>query len=256
MRSVDAAQASELAGMALTRGGLYFPTARRVQPKPLLDKLAEAEGITCLSAQAARIERGVTNWRVFDQAGSVLIEAPQVVLAAGMATQQLLAASGLLVISSRLASMYGLGGELTYVDQALLAGGPRCIVSGDGYVLPAVQGQCVVGGSYLNEAASPEAVALARQENLERCAQLLNISLPRSACAQSTLKGWGGQRAVVPDRFPVVGPVAGSAGLWVATGFASRGLSWASLVGDLIAAALMNEPLPLENDIIARISKN
>ena len=256
MRSVDAAQASELAGMALTRGGLYFPTARRVQPKPLLDKLAEAEGITCLSAQAARIERGVTNWRVFDQAGSVLIEAPQVVLAAGMATQQLLAASGLLVISSRLASMYGLGGELTYVDQTLLAGGPRCIVSGDGYVLPAVQGQCVVGGSYLNEAASPEAVALVRQENLERCAQLLNISLPRSACAQSTLKGWGGQRAVVPDRFPVVGPVAGSAGLWVATGFASRGLSWASLVGDLIAAALMNEPLPLENDIIARISKN
>jgi tRNA 5-methylaminomethyl-2-thiouridine biosynthesis bifunctional protein len=114
----------------------------------------------------------------------------------------------------------------------------------------------VVGGSYLNEAASPEAVALARQENLERCAQLLNISLPRSACAHSTLKGWGGQRAVVPDRFPVVGPVAGSAGLWVATGFASRGLSWASLVGDLIAAALMNEPLPLENDIIAKISKN
>jgi tRNA 5-methylaminomethyl-2-thiouridine biosynthesis bifunctional protein len=256
VRSVNAAQASELAGMPLTRGGLYFPTACRVQPKPLLDKLAEAEGITCLSAQVARVERGLTNWRVFDQAGSVLTEAPQVVLAAGMATQQLLAASGLLATSSRLASMYGLGGELTYVDQALLAGGPRCIVSGDGYVLPAVQRQCVLGGSYLNAAVSPESVALARQENLERGAQLLSISLPPSARAQAVLRGWGGQRAVVPDRFPVVGPVSGSAGLWVATGFASRGLSWASLVGDLIAAPLMNEPLPLENDIIARISKN
>lgn len=256
MRFVDAAQASELAGMPLTRGGLYFPAACRVQPKPLLDKLARTEGITCLNAQVARIERGLTNWRVFDQAGRVLTEAPQLVLAAGMATQQLLAASGLLASSSRLASMYGLGGELTYVDPILLTGGPRCIVSGDGYVLPAVQGQCVVGGSYLNEAVSPKALALARQENLERGAQLLNISLPPSAGSPPGLPGWGGQRAVVPDRFPVVGPVAGSAGLWVATGFASRGLSWASLVGDLIAATLMNEPLPLENDIIARISKN
>jgi tRNA 5-methylaminomethyl-2-thiouridine biosynthesis bifunctional protein len=152
--------------------------------------------------------------------------------------------------------MYGLGGELTYVDQSLLAGGPRCIVSGDGYVLPAVQGQCVLGGSYLNEGNTAQASARARQDNLARGAQLLDISLPRSACAPSQLRGWGGQRAVVPDRFPVVGPVLGSPGLWVATGFASRGLTWASLAGDLIAARLTNEPLPLENDIIEKIGKN
>lgn len=259
VRFVDAAQASELAGMPLIRGGLYFSTARRVQPQPLLAQLAQTDGITCVSAQAARVERtarGAWSWRVLDRTGAVLVEAEQVVLAAGLATQQLLAASALLESDSRLASMYGLEGELTYVDQALIAGGPRCIVSGDGYVLPAVQGQCVLGGSYLNDGDSPDASALARQDNLARGAQLLNIPLPRSAHAQLPLKGWGGQRAVVPDRFPVVGPVLGSPGLWVATGFASRGLTWASLAGDLIAARLTREPLPLENDIIARISKN
>lgn len=259
VRFVDAAQASELAGLSLTRGGLYFSTARRVQPQPLLARLAQTGGITLLSAQAVRVERaahGAGPWRVFDRAGKVLAEAEQVVLAAGLATQQLLSASALLAAGSRLASLYGLGGELTYVNQALLAGGPRCIVSGDGYVLPAVQGQCVLGGSYLNEGDSAEASAIARQDNLARGAQLLNIPLPRNARAQTSLAGWGGQRAVVPDRFPVVGPVSGSPGLWVATGFASRGLTWASLVGDLIAARLTNEPLPLENDIIARIGKN
>ncbi len=259
VRFVDAAQASELAGLSLTRGGLYFSTARRVQPQPLLARLAQTDGITCLSAQVVRVERagrGVGPWRAVDRAGRVLAEAEQVVLAAGLATQQLLAASALLAADSRLALLYGLGGELTYVDQALLSGGPRCIVSGDGYVLPAVRGQCVLGGSYLNEGDSAEASALARQGNLARGAQLLNIPLPRNAHAHSSLKGWGGQRAVVPDRFPVVGPVSGSPGLWVATGFASRGLTWASLVGDLIAARLTNEPLPLENDIIARIGKN
>jgi tRNA 5-methylaminomethyl-2-thiouridine biosynthesis bifunctional protein len=259
VRFVDAEQASELAGLSLTRGGLFFSTARRVQPQPLLAQLANTDGITCVSAQAVRVERaarGVGPWRVLDRTGTVLAEAEQVVLAAGLATQQLLAASDLLEANSRLAYMYGLGGELTYVDQALLAGGPRCIVSGDGYVLPAVQGQCVLGGSYLNERDTAEASALARQDNLARGAQLLNIPLPRNAHAQIPLEGWGGQRAVVPDRFPVVGLVSGSPGLWVATGFASRGLTWASLVGDLIAARLTNEPLPLENDIIARIGKN
>jgi len=112
-----------------------------------------------------------------------------------------------------------------------------------------------LGGSYLADGSSPEALTLARHENLERGARLMNIPLPRSAHVQS-LKGWGGQRAVVPDRLPVVGPVLGAPGLWVATGFASRGLTWASLAGDLIAASLTNEPSPLENDIIARISKN
>lgn len=259
VRFVDAAQASELAGLSLTRGGLYFSTARRVQPQPLLARLAQTDGITCLSAQAFRVERAagsVGPWRVFDRAGNVLAEAEQVVLAAGLATQQLLAASVLLAAHSRLASLYGLGGELTYVDQALLSGGPRCIVSGDGYVLPALQGQCVLGGSYLNGGDSAEASASARQDNLARGAQLLNIPLPRTAHAHSSLKGWSGQRAVVPDRFPVVGAISGSPGLWVATGFASRGLSWASLVGDLIAARLTSEPLPLENDIIAVIGKN
>jgi len=257
VRFVDRAQASELAGMSLARGGLYFSTARRVQPVPLLAKLAQVEGITCLNAEVVRLERSGEQWRAIDRAGRVLIEAEQMVLAAGLATQQLLAASTLLAAGSRLASMYGLGGELTYVDQGLLAGGPRCIVSGDGYVLPAVHGQCVIGGSYLNgDLASAEAASLARQENLERGAQLLNILLSRSACTPSALKGWGGQRAVVPDRFPVVGPVLGAPGLQVATGFASRGLTWASLAGDLIAASLTNEPTPLENDIIARISKN
>ena len=259
MRFVDAAQASELAGMPLVRGGLYFSTARRVQPQPLLAMLAQADGVTCLSAKVARVERverGAGSWRMLDRSGTVLAEASQVVLAAGLETQRLLSASDLLEADSRLSSMYGLGGELTYVAQELLAGGPRCIVSGDGYVLPAIRGTCVLGGSYLNEGGSAEALILARQQNLERGAQLLNIPLPRSQPLKSPLTGWGGQRAVVPDRFPVVGPVSGSPGLWVATGFASRGLTWASLAGDLIAAYLTNEPLPLENDIIARIIKN
>ncbi len=256
LQFVDAAQASALAGLTLGRGGLYFPTARRVRPEALLDQLAQTEGVQRMTAQVARVESYGQQWRVWDSSGKVIAQAPQVVLAGGLATQQVLQASGLLRAGSRVAAMYGLGGELTYVAQAMLAGGPRCIVSGDGYILPAVQGQCVLGSSYLNEGYSGETTLAGRQENLGRVASLLNQPLVLSADEQGALKGWVGQRAVVPDRFPVVGPVQGSPGLWLATGFASRGLTWASLAGDLIAAALTSEPMPLENDIIARISQN
>ena len=38
-------------------------------------------------------------------------------------------------------------------------------------------------------------------------------------------------------------------GLWMAAGYASRGLSWSALMGDLIGARLMGEPSPLERDL-------
>jgi tRNA 5-methylaminomethyl-2-thiouridine biosynthesis bifunctional protein len=113
----------------------------------------------------------------------------------------------------------------------------------------------VLGGNYLNGEESMQGTQSARRDNLVRGAQLLNIPWSRIDGVGSSLDGWGGLRAVVPDRFPVAGPIAQAPGLWVATGFASRGLSWSSLVGDLIAAALTQEPLPLENDIIAKISQ-
>jgi tRNA 5-methylaminomethyl-2-thiouridine biosynthesis bifunctional protein len=60
---------------------------------------------------------------------------------------------------------------------------------------------------------------------------------------------------VLPGRLPAVGAVGQDAGLWAVTGLASRGLTWSSLAGDLVAATLNAEPLPLETDIIDKISQ-
>ena len=256
VRFVDVEQASALAGMKLSRGGLYFSQALRVRPQPLLELLAATPGLTRLIACAQRVEQRGGQWCVLDAERQVLADAEQVILAAGLATQHLLSASGLLVAGSRLAAMYSLGGEVTYVERQLLGGGPRCIVAGDGYVLPAVEGKCVVGSSYLQGVNPVTTTTAGRQENLVRAAGLLNHPLKISNSELLSLKGWVGQRAVVPDRLPVIGPLANSPGLWVATGFASRGLTWASLAGDLIAAALHSEPSPLENDIMSVIGQN
>jgi tRNA 5-methylaminomethyl-2-thiouridine biosynthesis bifunctional protein len=64
---------------------------------------------------------------------------------------------------------------------------------------------------------------------------------------------WAGWRAATRDHLPIVGQVPGMDGLWLACAYGSRGLSWSALVGDLIAAQIYGEPLPLERELIHRI---
>jgi len=55
---------------------------------------------------------------------------------------------------------------------------------------------------------------------------------------------------------PLVGPVAltganqGEGGLFVCLGLASRGLTWAPLLGEIVACMATGEPLPLERDLL------
>jgi tRNA 5-methylaminomethyl-2-thiouridine biosynthesis bifunctional protein len=151
--------------------------------------------------------------------------------------------------------MHPLGGEVTYVPDRLMAGGPRCIVSGDGYVLPTVDARCVTGSSYLHGADRVVVSSDGAKSNLLRAEGLLGIRLVESESDTCALTGWAGWRAVLPGRLPAIGAVDKEESLWVVAGLASRGLTWSSLAGDLIAAALNGEPLPLETDIIDKISQ-
>ncbi|MDD2546105.1 MAG: FAD-dependent oxidoreductase [Burkholderiaceae bacterium] len=62
------------------------------------------------------------------------------------------------------------------------------------------------------------------------------------------LRHWAGIRCTSPDRLPLVGPVDAQAlpGLWICTAMGARGLTLSLLCGELLAARLMGEPLPVE----------
>src|SRR5690606_25897930 len=128
------------------------------------------------------------------------------------------------------------------------------IVAGEGYVLPSVAGWCVAGSTYDHDA-SPEAAApvsdAGHAGNLARVRSLLPDLLPPAR--MSGLAGWGGWRAVLRDRMPAIGELAGSPGVWMATGYASRGITWSALAGDLIGASLAGEPAMIERDLMQAI---
>ena len=83
-------------------------------------------------------------------------------------------------------------------------------------------------------------------ENLRRVAQILPgaAAAMQATAQQGRIRSWSGVRCTSADRRPLAGEVA--PGLWLSTAMGSRGLTFAALCGELIAARLRQEPLPLE----------
>jgi tRNA 5-methylaminomethyl-2-thiouridine biosynthesis bifunctional protein len=77
------------------------------------------------------------------------------------------------------------------------------------------------------------------------------------ACGKSaTTQPWVGIRCTTPNRLPALGPLKTGAdsdpviGLWLCTGMGSRGLSFAALCAEVLAACLHAEPMPVEDRLV------
>lgn len=255
VRQVSREEASALAGLPVARGGVFFSQGMLVQPGLLIEALLAASGAAVLPGRAERVSPAGQGWRVLDASGTELARADTVILANAAGARDVLAASGLLDPLARVAQMHALAGEVTLVPASALDGGPRCIVGGEGYLLPDVGAGCVVGSTYVHGAAEAKVGAEGQRVTLDKAAGLLGGHFPAyDALVAGSLPGWAGWRAVLPGRLPAVGELPHAPGLWLATGYASRGLSWSALLGDLIAARLMGEPLPLETDLAQLVS--
>ena len=249
---VTAEQASDMAGVRLSAGGIWYPFGSTVRPGLFIDALSQTPGVTVIPFDVHRIRRENGRWQVLNPQGHTM-EAPLMVMANAGGIRTVLSNSELWPKQGRLSHMHALAGQITMIPARWLGGGPRCIVGGEGYVLPEVEGWCVSGGTYVRDAVQAEITEKGVQENLSRASALL--SLPKDLqCPPAThLPGWAGWRSVLPGRLPAIGPLEGQDGLWIATGYASRGLTWSALAGELIAGYLEAEPLLLDQSILKEI---
>lgn len=260
-RFVEADAAADLTGWPVAAGGWLFPAGGWASPPSVCAaNLAAAEdrvrGLFGQGVEHLRRQDGL--WRALDSAGRVIAEAPVVVLAGGARSGELVQAAGLNLSRVR--------GQVTHIPAPRLP--PfRLVMSRDGYVIPDVDGVVCAGASYSFDD-DPEARAKDDAGNLAR----LELILPgtTSALEPGALAAKVGFRAVPPDRLPLVGqlpdltamPADGAArlatlprqaGIFGLLGLASRGLVWAQLAAELLAAQLDGSPLPLENDLVAAV---
>src|SRR5690606_29595686 len=96
MRVIGQDEASELAGQAVGRGGLYFPGGQQVRPALLCADMLADPAIHRLDASVDCVRRGPDGcWQAMDAGGGLLASAQVVVLASARGVPDLLARSGI-----------------------------------------------------------------------------------------------------------------------------------------------------------------
>lgn len=250
LQYLNAEAASQQAGVRVARSAWWLPQAMRIQPGVMIPALLE--GVECRQATVSRLHPTQDGWRVDDVHGQCLAEAPVVVLANGGEALQLLTRTGLSagLDAPQFLSSKQVAGQINVfpTEQSIDV---QCVVAGDGYVLPSLAGLTVVGGTYVHDLSVPvpnaagEAVNRAHLQALLPAADV-NEALPGGLSGQA----WAGHRHVLPGRLPVVAEHPAAPGLWVCAGYASRGMSWAALAGDILAAELDVEPQVVETDLL------
>ena len=153
---------------------------------------------------------------------------------------------------------------------ATSAGHLRLPVAGDGYVLPLADDAIVCGAS--SHPDDPHAALRDSDHafNLERLLRLTGLAAHVATTTTTMPQGRVGWRVQVADRLPIVGALPAQVdrttqrldharmvprqpGLFVATALGGRGITLAPLLGELLAAQICGEPLPLGADLVDAI---
>jgi len=252
------AEAAQLAQCGLPPGtpSLWHARAGWARPAALVDAWLATPGVQSHGRSAVnRLSRDTQapgQWQALDAQGRELARAELVVLAAGYASRALAAAAG--TEAGELA-LQAIRGQVSWNRHApgTAAALPPFPVNGHGSLAPAVPlaGEAgglawVMGSSFERDNTQAETRPADDRHNFDRLQTLLPETA-RALAAQfeaGQVQSWAGVRCATPSRLPALGPLA--PGLWVCSGMGSRGLSFATLCGELLAAKLHAEPLPLE----------
>lgn len=247
-----AATPEQLAHCALppTTPALWHVQGGWIKPARLVQAWLAQPGVSWRGkAVVSSLRRQAGQWQVLDAAGQELASAELVVLAAGYGTRALAAAAGV----ERPLALQAIRGQVSWslhtpgVPESL----PDFPVNGHGSLVPALpldQGLAwVTGSSFERDNTSSQTRPADDAHNLCKLQTLLPAVAEQlqAEFGNGQLKSWAGVRCATPSRLPALGLLA-SADLWVCSGMGSRGLTFAALCAELLAARLHGEPLPLE----------
>ena len=249
------------AGLPTASTALWHPQAGWIKPAALVRAWLATPGVTWRgNAQVAQLRptasTDLQGWQVVDAAGNLLAEAHLVVLAAGFASQALAASA-----SANPLAVQPIRGQISW---GLHAGHeptlklPGFPVNGHGGFLSAIPSATgafwLMGATYQRDESLPKTHQQDNDENFRR----LEVLLPKVASVLADQfnapqnQAWAGIRCATPNRLPLLDQLVSTeskAPLWVCTGLGSRGLTFAALCGELLAAQLHGEPLPVDRQL-------
>ena len=258
----------QAAGVPAESTGLWHTRAGWIKPAALVKAWLAAPGVTlranAVAAQVVPLRPdavgNLMGWQVIDANGKQLAQAHLVVIASGYASQALAATgSAALVALQPIRGQVSLGLHPGYGSASSL---PAFPVNGHGGFLSAIPSDkgafWLMGSTYQRDELVPSVKHQDHNENFGR----LQILLPQTAAALADgfdahhAQAWAGVRCATPSRLPLLKQLANTqsnASLWVCAGMGSRGLTFAALCAELLAAQLHGEPLPIDRQLAGKL---
>ena len=242
-RWVTLEQARELANWPVAAPGVYYPGAGWIVPESLCRAWLDHPAITLMTGCAvARLQSVSSGWQLLGADGRVLVEADAVVLAN--------ACDALSLAPAQTWPLHIVRGQITRLPAGSLPEISR-VIAREGYVAPGVL-QPIVGATYEHD---DDDTAPRAASDLANLARLETILPGAGGCfPEAGVSGRASLRATLPDRLPMVGAVDGQPGLFVAAGYASRGVVWAGLLGEALADRMLRQPCPLEKELMQAVA--
>jgi len=276
LRGVNREEASDIAGVELPFGGLYFPESGWTDPAALCRMLAAHDHIDVrLHTEALALRREGEQWAVHGPRGCIE-KAPVLLLATARDT--------LAFESARHLPLKTIRGQISLIPETPASSRLHTVLCGEGYIAPARTGWHTLGATHKFEDVGTDVRADEHRENLamlQTLAPPLHAALGGSALDCDTLPGWAAVRVSTPDYLPLIGPLADAQafagayaalrhdarqrpdtpcpwlpGLYVSTAHGSRGLITAPLAGEMLAAYLEDEPAPVSSRVMAAVHPN
>lgn len=265
LHSLERAEAEAIAGVALPAGGLFYPEGGWVHPPALCQQQLQHPGIRLVKHQEVLELRKVDRqWQAW--AGERLLASAPVVVLAGAADVQRFEPCAQLPLKR-------IRGQITRLPATASSRALRTVVCAEGYVAPPRADEHTLGASFDFHSTDLAPTVAEHQGNLALL-DAISLDLARrlgtAELDPGQLQGRAAFRCTSPDYLPIVGPVADAQafaeayavlgrdarqvpdvacpwldGLYVNSGHGSRGLITAPLSGELVAAWVCGEPLPL-----------
>lgn len=258
---INAQQASDLSGISIATDCLHIPYSGWIDSPALCRYLLNTlciEAIHDIEMNTLRYEDN--EWWIND------LHAPVLVLANGHKVNQFAQTQHLPIKPIR--------GQMTQIYSTKESQPLRLPVCAQGHVVPAVNGVHYLGATYELGSFSAEIKIDDDKDNIKKLANISPIHWSNEA-----INHWAGVRATTPDYLPLLGPVAKEQefislyaglesnakrwipvetpcypGLYVCSGFGSRGLTTIPLSTEWLAAMVNNEIIGAPRHLLQALS--
>ena len=209
-------------------------------------------------------------WHALNKMGSTVATAEVVIIANALSINNF--------EQTRWCQLNAKRGQITLIPAGQSATQPNTVICADAYITPMSEDYTILGASFVSNDTETDIRDVEHVENIDKICKIIPGFSPPPL---HEIEGRAAIRAVSPDRLPVVGPVAeehhfqrdfapaarGASssrypipkylhGLYMATGFGSRGMAWIPICAEALACMISNEPLPFNQRIANAIHPN